>query len=189
MGGGKEIYSHSSARLHPHPPPSLAPSHTHLLSSSLPPFLLLPPFRVIISALPRIIHSNVSSQPFAFFSHNTGKRLRLHVLLVRAAAPDGQLLLDVGRLHVPGRRRVCGQSSGRRGVHVLPHDVERGAIGEESTPANRMCENGAGGKENEERVSCQQPDCPPLCCVSVLVNVIICSLRVRRRNVCLDWKG
>lgn len=33
-------------------PPSLAPSHAHLPSSFLPPFLFIPPFRVILSALP-----------------------------------------------------------------------------------------------------------------------------------------
>jgi hypothetical protein len=79
------------------------------------------------------------------FSHNiyTGKRLRLHVLLVRAAAPDGQLLLGVGRLHVP-ERRMCRKPAGRRGVHVLPRVVGGGAVGEEVPLVGGRC--GGRGK-------------------------------------------
>ena len=158
MHGGKEIHSHSSARLHPHPslPCSLTRASAQLLPPPIPFYSSLPRHSLCPAAHTRALNLTIYHtlkrfipRPFPFLSHNIGKRLRLHVFLVRAAAPDGQLLLDVGRLHVPGRRRVCGQSPGRGGVHVLPRhvgDVKGGDAWKEAAPAGRMCEKGAGGK-------------------------------------------
>jgi len=109
-------------------PPSLSHPFVQLLLSP-PSFFFLPPASSLLP-LPAQRHWTINTHHilkrfYPSLSHKTGKRLRLHVLLVRAAAPDGQLLLDDGRLHVPDRRRMCGQPPGRRGVHVLPRRIKR----------------------------------------------------------------